>query len=171
MERSLKRLLSAKCDEHFAKALPTFRVFTGRGSKLPGRLYVDTAAKPTFFLFFQFGENRDRFTVELAWSVDGEFPMPSDFPMPRDWDEFGLERQDKHVEQFRFRLTKLWRIPKHDPWWSFKPINLPLLRETDFVADQDLSDAEKCDELLSDALKAVTKYGLPYIADIRGRYR
>jgi hypothetical protein len=170
MEKALKRLLSVKCDEHVAKALPTFRTFAGQGSKLAGRLYVDTAAEPTFFLFFQFGEKSNQFTVEVAWSIDGQFPLPSDFPMPRDWEDLGVKRGDIGVDRFRFRLTKLWCVPIKDPWWAFTPIKLPLMREKNFVSNQDLADAEKCDELLSDALEAVKKHGLPYIADIRRRY-
>jgi hypothetical protein len=170
MRRDLVKKLVKAWDRHVAAKLPTF---SPSEFKLPcgeSRVYVDASAEPAFFISVQIADKRDAFTVEFAWSRDGAFPDLADHPMPRSWPAFGVSRGDADVDRFRFRLTKLWELPKYDPWWEFEP------RQGSFgsaklsvVADQEVDDEAKCEQLVSDAISKILDHGMKYVREVRQR--
>jgi hypothetical protein len=154
------------------QCLPAFEASTANSLFGPGRLYIDRSVKPECFVFFQFSEKRDAFTVELAWSMLGVFPSFEGSELPRDWPEIGAARTDTGVSAFRFRLSKLWELPKYDPWWEFSPrFGGSKSAKLSVVADQSLEDVGRCSQLVMDALEKLRVFGCPYFAEVRSRPR
>jgi hypothetical protein len=172
VQPEVKKLLLRECDKQMSASLPAFEVCESEEFAGSGRLFIDRSATPVFFLFFQISDKRDAFTLEMAWSQKGVFPPPADYPVPRDWPDIGVKRADTGVEEFRFRLSKLWVKPKYDPWWEFLPRGgASKSAEMSVVAEQNLSDAEKCEYLVADALKRFNDFGGHYMREVRSRDR
>lgn len=171
MEKQIQQLLVAELKRQVPPKLNFVELDTARGTD-SDCLYIDCATKPTFFLAYQASDNRNAFTVEMAWSCDGAFPQPAAFPVPRDWEDIGVKRGDVGVSNFRFRLTKLWVKPKFDPWWEFDVRRAKAKSsEMSVYADPEMSITAKCEWLVSSSVDRVANEGFKYMREIRQRFR
>ena len=111
------------------------------------------------FILLAVDPARDWFTVECAWSQNGEFPAYSILRRPFDEPKNGA---------LRFRLAGLWDGDTHDYWWELGPKVSP---------EEELMSALEGDETLSrernqaktlvqssvlDAIENVEVYAIPY---------
>ena len=168
-----------ECDAEMAALMPTFALYKQNPFPGPGRMYAESTSRPAFFVYFQAHDRRDAFTVEISWSLGG-VPVvhPGAYQIPRDWADIGVFRTDTNVEEFCFRLPRLWVKPKYDPWWEFAP-RVPYLKQLgvpsskvemlSVIADQQLGDAGKCKQLVANAVQNILQFGIPYMHDIRAR--
>ncbi len=170
MRLGLAQMLVSMFDKNVTLTIPTFKICLTQPFLGPGRLYLNSTAHPTFFLFLQLSEKRDAFTIELAWSVDGIFPQSEGYRIPRNWPELAVNRTDINADRFRFRLSKLWVKPKYDPWWEFSP-HIGVSKASDFSirASAELDDCGKCEQLVSDAMQKILEFGVPYMTEIQSR--
>jgi hypothetical protein len=124
----------------------------------------------TFFLFLQAYDDKDQFTVEVAWSDDGEFP-------------FGAIGRTKIDEpQGRQRLGKLWDKGPEIPVWDVDPEHSARVREylkslssdqvLEYPPDLPIEKAlPRVAPLVDDALDKFEQFGMPLfrqVAEVRG---
>lgn len=120
----------------------------------------------TFYLFLLIDPQSDRFTVEVVWTLTGQWP-----PTFRGWGAPDDQPTEGTVE---FRLCRFWE-PKQDIWWEVA--RLPTMEDLE-RAILTLGDYEEALEnalprvepLVDDAINRIEQHALPYFANIAARY-
>jgi hypothetical protein len=107
----------------------------------------------------------DRFTVEIGWSSNGDFPGvlgPSDEP------------SESGPNGVRFRISKLWS--HRDWWWWLGPEQtletaLQSLDNEDYLKPEDLTaKTNDIEPKVLDALKMIELHALPYFRAVAERH-
>jgi hypothetical protein len=132
----------------------------------------------TFFVMLQPLDNKDQFTVEIAWSDDGKFP----------WRELGLRFFKIESPRSRRRLARLWSKAQIDPVWEVVRSRTleesrarsqaqsrgdrEEVRRLDQLIDVSVEEAiQRVSPLVADAVQKLIDYGLPLfrqVAEQRG---
>jgi hypothetical protein len=172
MRRELKRELVVFATSLMARHLPMFQPIDARGAETGPMFAYAAGTGFTFFINIYASQKRDAFTVELAWSESGEWPTDSG-NVPRDWAELRLVKTPPKDGKYRFRLTKLWLVPKMDPWWEITPrasvaeILRRDPRDLGYLEEMDIAEAvERLRNLLADAIAKTVEYGIPYFRNV-----
>jgi hypothetical protein len=115
-------------------------------------------------------DGKDEFYVEIAWSVDGEFP----------WRSMGKTEIDR--ESGRGRLARQWQKFGADPHWDLAPEKTAAMdahidalakgRELEYPSDLPVEQLlPRVDPLVRDAIAKLEEYGMPLfrrVAEARG---
>ena len=107
----------------------------------------------------------DRFTLEGAWSKDGQVPSQLSF------------LTDRTDGSHRFRLPALWDVPHGDYWWELsdaRHANPMTLEEfDDWLHNHERILKERIEEGLrktsgcvDEAIDRVLEYALPYFGEV-----
>lgn len=108
------------------------------------------------FLVLAIAPREDRFTVDIGWSLTGDFPEGI-------W--FGPDDSPKN-DALLFRLSRLWQTNGMDHWWR---LGRELSLEEMARFEQEDSQAIKMSQVESkveDAIQHILKYGVPYLEKI-----
>ena len=97
------------------------------------------------YVMLHIRSDHDAFTIEAAWSRNGQFPSRFRYLCPRDWPRHKLHKDRPIKGEFHFRLCRLWE-PKDDIWWKVSH--------------------ESVEAVVRDAIERIVKYGLPYFDEI-----
>lgn len=119
-----------------------------------------------FYLLLQPSSNSERFTIELVWTKNNEYPFSNDTMFPYDEPVNG---------SLRFRIGKLWSDPKTDFWWWIVPPQTPAeslrrMKERDFSQPSIEELLPKVYSLVDDAIFHIQKYVIPYMQEIAKKH-
>jgi hypothetical protein len=160
-ESRLKRDLPQFCLVESEPLPPGCRLF--RWAMTPGF---------TAFLFLLISPNDESFTIEVAWSHDGNFPRM--FPrIPVDFPAEGVARDKPRDGRFRFRLKRLWD-PRLDPFWYIVPrlvgseMNERLMNIARGIDDEPPTEEllAKVGPLIEEAIGRVVTQAVPYLRNV-----
>ncbi len=120
MKRELAQAVKKEFAVELKQKLPQFAPL--KTKNLPNGWFAFVwEVRPDFFVYIVLVISRDdRFTIELAWSSNGEFPATATLSNPIAYPEFNVRRDEPRDGEFRFRLARLW-LPRGDFWWELIP--------------------------------------------------
>ncbi len=145
---SLRRLLPAFQEDRKVELPSGWRAYR---CEVGGRL--------TAFVILCLSSKDDRFTVELAWSIDGHLPASSILLTP------GAEKTGESI-----RLSSLWHPQRIDFWWSVGR-QRTLEEMANFVPGQSVEEKLlDIDAKVSDAMTKIRDFGVPYLKGISDRF-
>jgi hypothetical protein len=121
MRRELSRAVRARFARRLAQTLPQF--LPVRDALVPTQCTV-YGWRPVpdlafFLVLMTHPKMEEQFTVEAAWSRNGEFPSWNLPGRPRDVPELDVRRDPPENSAFRFRIARLWH-PNGHPWWDVR---------------------------------------------------
>jgi hypothetical protein len=162
MQRELVRAVRRQFALRLRAEIPQFEEARARGLPSECRLYeLKVGATLAFYLVLQHHRSWESFTVEVAWSQEGEYPASA---LPAESPDDLLENAE-----MSFRLGRLW-AGKKDVWWELVP-RLSVLQGATF--DDFMKDPEPIENLLpkvkpvvEDAIQHVLSDGLPYFRKV-----
>lgn len=120
------------------------------------------------FVLLAIAPRDDRFTLEVAWSADGQFPVDMFCRLP-----FGVPNKQVLPEQpvggkMRFRISEFWN-PGRDDWWYLdgeRPTlqeSMKTLMETNWENYKPPTfSTEKVDSAVQKAITAIRELVIPY---------
>lgn len=173
MRKEFATALKKQFATRLQQRLPQFRPEKGTGP-FAGRLFK-WSVRPGFdaFLFLMIGRE-EHFTIEAAWSRDGQFPAvdldaPIKLPAPT--------TSPLQLGADRFRIPDLW-VTGGDFWWEIIP--KPSWEERMRYLDELTSGAfeerppspeafAKVGALVEEAVERIVQYAVPYLAEISRR--
>ena len=173
MRSELAKAVKKQFEARLKRELPQFRPVTSAETPAGCRLFEwQVASELSTFLLLVISRD-DRFTVEGAWSSDGQFPnrllpgYPINFPAEN------VRRDEPKDGRFRFRLSRLWQ-PRGDPWWELvpQPSMAELQARLDRLAQGIIDDPpveealQKVEPLVDDAVRKVALHAVPYFLEI-----
>lgn len=144
----------------------------GLKERIPSAQRVAPGLLPSGWLGWLVGENgsasayiilaisprADRFTVELAWSLERRLP---DFTRG----ELGVAGRDREA---RFRISEIWRPAGGEVWYDLQSdADFPENIDYDVFAP-DAPSLARIPDKIRRALAALDSYGLPYLRAIVG---
>lgn len=194
MRHPLAKVLRKRLTRELRRALPQFRERKAR-SGVRGTFLYEWKATPalTCYVALVIDEERDRFTIELAWSRSHHFPAQVRQDGPAEGDRGGA---------MRFHLRALWQQHRLEPSWSLTSrtpeeqevertlidpavpgsAKVALLEardrraaaaaaepggETAHVEDEPVTDAlARVAPVVDDVVARLRRYALPYFADV-----
>jgi hypothetical protein len=148
--------------ERLKHELPQFRPIKSEHLTHGERLFEWKAAPALFFfLMLQTDDHNDEFTVEVAWSSDGQFPILSINTSPCEKARGG---------KMRFRLCNFWT--EEDEWFRVcsRPTEAQLkayfFEGKDYYADSPEEAAQRVPALIEEAIQRILEHAVPYFRKI-----
>jgi hypothetical protein len=171
MRSPLRKELFVRFEHALRERFPQFTFFEKDRETRTWRWTV--APGLTFFVFLQAFQGNDQFTVEVAWSEDGQFP----------WEVVAKTKIDQ--PQGRDRLAWLWDKGPETPVWDLDPEHSARVAEhlkslssehaLEYPPD---SPTEKLlprlGPLVKDAINKFEQFGMPLfrqVTEVRGLKR
>lgn len=153
MQKTLSTALKDSFSEAMKAHMPAFRYDSV--SKFGSVIYrQDIAENLTAFIRLGISPKRDQFTIELAWSRNGEYPFDIFTILPSD---------PPKNNSLRFSLSRLWQEAGSDFWWKFTKSRL----DPDYRDEPIEELLPKVDGLVKDAIGKTIEYAVPYFKSLR----
>jgi hypothetical protein len=153
LRHTLTKVLRQRVTRELRRALPHFRERKTRSGVRGTTLYEWRATRAlTCYVALVVDEERDRFTVELAWSLSGHFPAQVRHDSPDEAPRGGA---------MRFHLRALWQRYRVEPSWSLTPKTPDELTLDRTLIDPDVPDGKKAALLEARDRRIATVLGEP----------
>jgi hypothetical protein len=158
MRSPIREELMSRFAPELGRRLPQFQ----RGGKERGAGDIpmwawEIAPSLTFFVMLQPFEDKDQFTVEIAWSDDGKFP----------WRELGANLFKIESPRCRRRLARLWSKSQVDPTWEI--VRSRTFEETSArikaLSRGDREEVQRLDQLVEVSVEKAIPRVAPLVAD------
>lgn len=145
MQALLVETVVYEFESRLGSALPQFEPIRDQKIAPVCRLYGWRANEISLFILLQVHRHEDSFTVEIGWSLSGNWPTPfSVFPFAPD--------EASTMREARFRLGRLWA--NEVVWWDVAPA----WSVTRFLK----GPTSRIPKQVDDAVNRLSKNGLPY---------
>jgi len=126
----------------------------------------------TAFLLLMVAPRDDRFTLEVAWSLDGSFPVNMLCRLPFGNPSTGTRPDAPLNGQMRFRISEFWN-PGRDDWWYLAGSKPDLRKSIDDFINTDWSKEptitysdQQVSASIDAAIAAIKQYVLPYFDNL-----
>jgi hypothetical protein len=142
-------------------------------AKDPGWLYRwDLGNEISAFVALIIAPKDDRFTLEVAWSRTGSFPINILCKMPFGNPAAGRPPDPPEQGSMRFRISEFWK-PGMGEWWYLAGEKPDVLKSIELF-DRDWREAIKLPEYTNDqihgmadkALSSIRQYVIPYFQEL-----
>ncbi len=178
MRRELALAVRQEFSAQLAKELPQFRPL--KGQKIGSRCYPyswQVSPDLTFFVMLQVSTKAlEEFTLEVAFSSDGRYPIEMFSLLPFNFANVGVPALASHPS-WRLNLAHLWRQGEKymDYWWEITPhpSHRELAQRLKDLVSRGSMDEMPLDEALqrvgpavSDAIRRLIENGLPFLREV-----